>query len=385
VVAEVAIALVLLVCAGLLMRSLQHLFAVPPGFDPSHLLTMQVQVSGHRLDDEDRHRFFARALDVVREVPGVASAAWTSQLPLSGDFDAYGVHFDASVATSPEDNRGAFRYTVSPGYLETLRIPVRRGRVLDTRDAANAPAVVLISESFAKRKFPGRDPLGQRLRIGPEDSPPARIVGVVGDVKQMSLALSQSDAVYMTIAQWRSADTALWLVVRAHGDAASLAPAIKQAVWSVDKDQPIVRVATMNDLVTASAAERRFAVIVFEAFALVALILAATGIYGVLAASVAERTCEMGVRAALGASPAAILRLVAGEGMTLTALGVVAGFAGAVAASRALVALLFGVSPLDAITFAGTIVLLLAVAAAASAVPAWRAARVDAADALRAG
>jgi len=385
VVSEVAIALVLLVCAGLLMRSLQHLFAVPPGFDSSHLLTMQVQMSGSRVDDEDRHRFFARALDAVRDVPGVASAAWTSQLPLSGDFDAYGVHFDADVPTSPEDSRGGFRYTVSPGFFETLRIPLRRGRVLDERDSANAPFAVLISESFARRKFPGRDPLGRRVRVGPADSPPAQIVGVVGDVKQMSLALSESDAVYMTTAQWRFADTALWLVVRTHGDAASLAPAVKQAVWSVNKDQPIVRVATMDHLVAVSAAERRFALIVFEAFALVALLLAATGIYGVLAASVAERTAEMGVRAALGASPAAILKLVAGEGMTLTIVGLLAGVGGAVAASRALISLLFGVSPLDAATYAGTIALLLAVAAIASAIPAWRAANVDAAVALRTG
>jgi putative ABC transport system permease protein len=385
VVAEVALALVLLVSAGLLLRSIERLLAVSPGFDASRLLTMQVQTSGHRFDDDSAtHRFFAQALNAVRQVPGVAAAAFTSQLPLSGDFEKYGVQFESIPAGNSEEDQSAFRYAVSPGYFETIRIPLRRGRLLDAHDVASAPRAVLINESFARRKFRGRDPIGQRVHVGSTNQPWYSIVGVVGDVKQTSLAMDQADAAYVTSAQWPFADRARWLVVRSRGDAASLAPAIRNAIWSVDKDQPIVRVATVADLLAASAAERRFALVVFEAFALVALVLAATGIYGVLSGSVTERIREIGVRTALGASRGNILSLVVRQGMALTGLGVLIGLAGAAAASHAIVTLLFGVSRLDPITYLGVIVLLLGVSGIACWVPAWRAARVDPSITLRA-
>jgi ABC-type antimicrobial peptide transport system permease subunit len=210
------------------------------------------------------------------------------------------------------------------------------------------------------------------------------VVGVVHDVKQGSLADSEAHAVYMTPAQSWFADDAMWLVVRARDDVTALAPAVKNAIWSVDKDQPIVRAATMDTLVAASESQRRFAMIVFEAFALVALLLAATGIYGVLSGHVTERMREIGVRSALGASRADILAMVVRQGMTLTALGVAIGLCGAAAASRALVTLLFGVSRLDPATYIGVIALLAGVSAIACGVPAWRAARVDPAITLRA-
>jgi putative ABC transport system permease protein len=208
-------------------------------------------------------------------------------------------------------------------------------------------------------------------------------VGVVGDVRHTSLAAGIDDAFYMTSAQGWFADNPMSLVVRVQGDAAALAPAIKKAIWAVDKDQPITRVATMDALVAASEAERRFALIVFEAFALVALALAAAGIYGVLSGSVTERTREIGVRSALGASRADILALVIRQAMTLTGFGVAIGLVAAVAASRALISLLFGVSRLDPITYVGVITLLASVAALAAWMPAWRAARVDPTIALR--
>jgi putative ABC transport system permease protein len=386
VVTEVALALVLLVGSGLLLRSLEHLFSVEPGFDAAHLLTMQVQTSGHRFDDAAvTRRFFDEVLEAVRHVPGVTSAALTSQLPLSGELDEYGVHFESSPAQRSDEDHGAFRYTVSPGYIETMHIPLRRGRLLDERDRAGAPLAALLPESYARREFPGVDPVGQRLRIGANDGPDLyTVVGVVGDVRQVSLAVSRADAVYVAPGQWHFADSVMWLVVRTRGDAAALGPAVRRAVWSVDKDQPVVRVATMDGLLAASAAERRFALILFEAFALAALALAAAGIYGVLAGSVAERTREIGVRAALGAPRRSIVALVVRQGMTLSGVGVAIGLAAAPAASQAVAAMLFGVSRLDPVTYVGVVALLLAVSAAACSVPAWRATRVDPARTLRA-
>src|SRR6202050_2465354 len=263
VVIEFAIALVLLVSAGLLLRSLQRLFAIDPGFDAAHVLTMQVQESGHRFDDDSaRARFFAQALEAVRQVPGVASAAFTSQLPLSGDYESFGVQF----AADPNDNSEVgLRYAVSPGYFEAMRIPLRRGRVLDEHDGVGAPLAVLLSESFARRKFPGQDPLGQRLRVGPDigraDRPWGTVVGVVGDVKQASLALSDSDAFYTSTTQYAWVDSVQSLVVRMRGDAAANTRAIKNAIWSVDRDQPVVRVSTMDSLLAKSEGERHFVLI----------------------------------------------------------------------------------------------------------------------------
>jgi putative ABC transport system permease protein len=345
---------------------------------------MQVQTSGHRFDDDTTRLFFSRSIDAVRNVPGVAAAAFTSQLPLSGDLDEYGVHFAPGPDGRPERGYSTFRYAVTPGYLETMGIPLHLGRLLNEHDIAGAPPAVLISESLAKRKFSGQDPIGHRLHVGRQDLPWYTIVGVVGDVKQLSLAVTESNAVYVPAAQWYFADDAMSLVIRAHGDAAALAPAVRDAIWSVDKDQPIVRVATMDKLVAATAAERRFVLILFEAFGLVALILAATGIYGVISGSVSERIREIGVRAALGASRSNILALVLRQGLALTTLGIFIGLAGAMVASQALVSLLFGISRLDPITYLGVILLLTGVSMVACWVPAWRASRVDPSITLRA-
>ena len=386
VVAEVSLAAVLLVSTGLLLRSMQHLFSVDPGFDASHLLTMQVQISSHRLDsDAARLQFLTQALENARNVPGVLSAGFASQLPLSGDYDVYGVEFDRG---NNADQDPALRYAVTPGYLETMHIPLRRGRLLNEHDTAGAPGAVLINESFADRKFHGQDPIGRRIRVGLDvghaNRPWATIVGVLGDVKQTSLAVGDEDAFYISTAQWSWTDDTQSLVVRTRGDSALLAPVIREAIWSVDKDQPVVRVATMDNLLASSEAQRHFVLLLFEAFALVGLVLAATGIYGVLAGSVSERTREIGVRSALGASRSNILALVIRQGMTLTVFGVLAGVIGAIVASHAIAAMLFGVSPFDPITYAGVTVLLLCVSAIACFIPARRAASVNPVEALRA-
>lgn len=382
VVAEVAIALVLLVSAGLLLRSIERLFAVPTGFDGTHLLTMQVQEAGQRYKrDSARVQFFEQSLEEVMRVPGVASAAFTSLLPLSGDIDVYGVHVEAD--RDAKDQGAALRYAVTPGYFATMRIPLLRGRLLDAHDVAGAPRAVLLNESYAKRRFPKGDAIGQRLQIGLDDGQPYTVVGIVGDVRQTSLSLGDEDAVYTTPGQWHWGDQLMSLVVRGRGDATTLTDPIRRAIWSVDKNQPIVRVATMDELLDRSQANRHFALDLFEAFGFVALLLAAVGIYGVLSGGVTERMREIGVRSALGASSGDILALVVRQGMTLTGFGVVIGLGGAAAASGALTTLLFNVSRLDPITYAGVVALLVGVAFVASWAPAWRASRVDPAITLR--
>jgi putative ABC transport system permease protein len=380
VVAQLALAVVLLVGAGLLLRSLQHLFAISPGFNASHLLTMQVSASGRRFNKEANDRFFAQALEEARRLPGVAGAGFTSQLPLSGDDDEYGAHFEGD---DPSIGYNVFRYAVSPGYFETIGIPLRRGRLLDERDIAGVPPAVVVSESLAKRKFPDQDPIGQRLHVGPPDLPWFTIIGVVGDVKQASLAVPQTDAVYTTPAQWPFADNAMSLVVRTHGDAGAMASSLRQAIRFVDKDQPIVRVATMDSLLAASAAERRFALALFEAFGLVALVLAAIGIYGVLSGTVTERTQEIGIRLALGANKMDVVKLVLLQALRFAIVGAAAGLVGGLMISHLIAGLLYAVRPTDPPTFAGVGFILMTVALLASYVPARRAMRVDPMVALK--
>jgi len=387
VVVEVALALVLLVGTGLMLRSLARLFSVAPGFDASHTLTMQVDAAGHRYDgDTATYLFFEEALERVRRLPGVTGAAFTSQLPMSGDLDGYGVEWE-SVSESRTDLPSALRYAVTPDWFRTMRIPLRRGRLLDASDRPGAPEAIVISESLARRVFPDADPIGERLRIGPEIGDTTRswgmVVGVVGDVTQTSLALGADDAIYVTMGQWPWVDQVQSLAVRTAGDPAALAPAVERAIWSVDRNVPIIRVATMSDLLARSEARRHFVLIVFESFGLAALALAVIGIYGVLAGSVAERMRELGVRAVLGATPERLRALVLRQGMTLAVIGTVIGIGAAVLATRAITTLLFGISRLDPVTYAGVIALLLGVSAVACWVPAWRASRVDPAVTMR--
>lgn len=384
VAVQVALALVLLVGSGLLLRSLERLLAIDPGFNPEGVLTMQVQVSGTRFVEAGAAgQFFDQALEAVRAVPGVAAAGLTNQLPLSGDLDAYGTHFEASP-TRPTETHSVFRYGVSPGYLEALGIPLSEGRLFDRSDRADAPRVAVISESLARRRFAAASPIGARLRIGPEDGKPYAIVGVVGNVRQMALAGGETDAVYTPAAQWDFPDMVRSLVIRTPGDPRALVSPVRQAIRSVDRNQPVVRVAPMADVVLATAAERRFVLLLFQCFALAALVLAAAGIYGLLAGSVAERTREIGVRSVLGATRGAILSMVIGEGVSLAAVGAVAGLFVAVSGSRLIAGLLFDVSRFDPWTYIVAVAVLLGVTLAACIAPAWRAVGIDPATTLRA-
>jgi putative ABC transport system permease protein len=393
VIAEVALAFVLLLSASLLLRSMQRLIAVDPGFNPSQLLSMQVVTSGHQFDDsvskpragsDRRRRFFEQALEAVRRVPGVEAAALTSLLPLSDDppvVGQYGLQFE------DQDSQGGynvFRYAVSPGYCETMQIPLISGRLLDDRDSETAPQAALISQSLARDHFGDRNPIGSRLHVGPRNRPWYTVVGIVGDVKQTSLSIDQEEAVYLSTRQTWYADDTLSFVIRSRGNAAALVSSVESAIWSMDKDQPIVRIMTMDRMVAVSEAQRRFILMLFEAFGVVALLLAAVGLYGVVSESVAERIHEIGVRMALGATRANILALALRDGMRLTAFGMAAGVCGALIATKAITSLLFGTSALDPMSWAGMSVLLAGVSLVACWIPARRGSRVDPATMLRA-
>lgn len=393
VVAEVALALVLLVSAGLLLRSMEQLLRINPGFNPSHLLTMQVATSGHEFDnlpsapeagDRARRRFFEQALDAVRRVPGVQKAAFTSFLPLSDDPPVVGTYGAQFEDQGPQSGYNVFRYAVSPGYCQAMGISLLRGRLLDEHDTADTPQVVLISESLARRHLGNRNPLGSRLHVGPRNRPWYTVVGVVSDVKQTSLAIDQEGAVYIPEKQTWFADDTLSFVIRTRGNPTALVPAVKAAIWSVNKNQPIVRITTMDRMMAGTEAERRFILIIFEAFGITALLLAAVGLYAVLSGSVNERTREIGIRAALGANHTEIVSSIVRDGMRLTVFGVAIGLCGTIAAARVIGSLLFGTSPFDPLAWTGMTALLMIVAGIACGVPAWRAARVDPSITLRA-
>lgn len=383
VVSEVALATILVIGSGLLLRSAHRLFSQPLGFDVSGVVVMQVFATGLEHGDPATHGFFDGALDAVEDVPGVAAAAMTSQLPLSGGTDMYG-----AVPDDPGAVEGTFgpaqRYAVTPGYLDVLGVPVLSGRSFDAGDVAGGPRVAVVSRSLARRLFPGGDAVGRRVRVGPEELDPYTVVGVVEDVKHISLAGGPAEAVYVPTGQWHWADRVRWIVARVEGDATSLVPAIRRAVWSVDGDQPVVRAQSMDMVVTRSEARRRFVLIVLSAFALSALAVSGVGLFGVLSGVVTERRREMGVRAALGASRESLVSLVVRQGLGLVALGTVIGMVGATATSRVLSTMLFEVSRFDVPAYAGASCLVAFGALIASAVPAIRAGRADPAEVLRA-
>jgi hypothetical protein len=268
-----------------------------------------------------------------------------------------------------------------------MRIPLRRGRLIDAGDRAGAPEAIVINESMAKNLFGKRDPIGERIRFGPEMSGSNAwdyVVGVVGDVKHYSLSADAPDAFYVASAQWGWVDNVQTLVVRATGDAAAIVPSIERAVWSIDRNQPIQRVRTMDAFVTASAGQRRFAMLVLQSFAAAAFLLAAVGLYGVIAGGVVERVREIGIRSALGATPADIVADVVRPALLLAASGSIIGIAASLAATRLIRNMLFGVSSIDVLTYLSVLMLLLGTAALAAWAPARRAAGIDPVRALRA-
>jgi len=381
VVAEIALSLLLLAGAALFLRSFVRLQQVETGLlvPAARVLTMQISPSAAKYrDDKSRIAFYDRLLERVRQLPGVAAAAVSDSLPpdREGDADTYVI---AGRPLAPgELNPIVSAPTVSADYFRTLGIPLLKGRLFDERDKLDAPPVAIISEGMARRDFAGQDPIGQRIkRSGPEfsASPYMEIVGVVGNTRYLGLA-SALDAVYYEPLP-QNAGRKLFLAVRSAAAAASLAPMVRREIRTVDQDAVVTAVATMEQALSDAVAQPRFRTVLLAAFAAVALLLAAIGIYGVIAWSVAQRTHEIGVRMALGARRSDVLRLVVGQGAHLALAGIGLGLAGAFAVTRVLANLLFGVSATDPLTFILVPLLLAAVALAASLIPAQRAAMID--------
>src|SRR3984957_2497198 len=390
VVSEVALSLILLIGAGLMIRSFQNLRNVNPGFDSRQVLTMSVVISRAKfLSPDQAISFFDRVLQRVRSLPGVESAAVIDNIPLTG-----GSHQPIAIEGRPvvpmSEQPEVDVRLVSAGYMSAMHIPTLRGRGLSDTDVASRPAVVLVSESMARQFWPGEDPVGKRLTLTFYPDAIREVVGVVGDVKLDSLdEIRPSATLYFPLDQvsvpaaggWRSFP--MTLLVRSRSGSGELASSVSNAVHEVDRGIPLVDISTMDELVENSLSQQRFNMLLLGAFAALALLLAAVGIYSVLSYSVKRSVREIGIRLALGAPVGEVLRMVVFEAMKPTLLGVAIGTAGALALGRVLSSLIFGVRPTDPLTFVAVAALLAAVALVASIVPAYRATKVDPMVALR--
>jgi len=382
VVSEVALSLVLLVAAGLLVKSFWRLQQTSPGFDPEGVLTMNVFLPGLRYPEDAQHAaFFGRVLERVATLPGVRHAGATSNLPISGNYDRLPIYVEGRAESAAGEAPEAERYMVSDDYFRALGVPLVSGRGFNAEDAAGKPPVVIVAESVARANWPAGDAVGKRVKLGDPENPWLTVVGVAGDVRHYGPDTPANFQVYLPHRQ--SPSQVMTLVVRSEADPESLAAAVRGEVWAVDKDQPVYDVKTMRQLLSASTAARRFNMLLIAVFAAVAVALAVVGIYGVMAYTVAQRTREIGVRVALGAGARDIYGLIVGRGMALAGAGVALGLAASFAVTRVMKSLLYGVDAADPAIFASVALLLSAVALLACYLPARRAARVDPAVALR--
>jgi putative ABC transport system permease protein len=383
VVSEIALSLVLLVGAGLLVRSFLRLAQMAPGFNPENVMTMRVTLPEAKYkDDQSIVTFTDRLVQKMQSIPGITSAAVVKPLPFSDDGWESGVSIEGQP-TEPGKNPSSETAVISPDYFRTMGIPILSGRSFNAQDTAKSPRVVIVNQTFARRFWPGENPLGKRIKPGEYTSKEAwiEVVGVVGDVRLTGLDDSEKPEMYIAYPQ--SASTFLALVARTSVEPASVAAALRAAVAAVDKDQPVFAVATMRELVASSMAQRRFSMALFGGFAALALVLAIIGVYGVMSYAATQRTHEMGLRMALGATPGDVLRLIVGQGAQLALTGVLVGLAAAGALAPVMASQLFDMPAVDPVTFAGVAALLSCAAIAACYVPARRAARVDPMVALR--
>jgi putative ABC transport system permease protein len=384
VVADLALALVLLAGAALMLKSLERLTRVDPGFSTSRVMTLQFSLVGEAYrEDSAVLRFIDRTVERVRALPGVEAAAAAGQIPMGGNGDSFGFHIDGMMRPNPAEDPSAERYSVTPEYFRVMDIPLKRGRLFSSEDSTSSAPVMIVSEATARTLFAGVEPIGRRVRIGEATSGPWRtIVGVVGDVHHADLTVPATPQMYLP--QSQMTDSFLVLTLRsAMRDPTALVPAVRGVLRELDPAVPVYEVASLNDLVARSYADRRFVMSLLSGFAALALLLAAVGLYGVVSYTVAQRTKELGVRMALGAAPADIAKLVLQSGARTVGAGLVAGVACATLFTQFLRTLLFDVRTFDPTTLAAAVLTLTAIAAAAHLVPIRRALRVDPSVALR--
>jgi putative ABC transport system permease protein len=385
VMAEVAISLVLLIGAGLLINSFLRLRNVDPGFRAENLLTMKIVLPEPKYEKKvQRSAFYTDVIQRVQSLPGVRSAAVTTNLPLYRQGNSISISIEGKPQPPPGQEDIIVTRIISPGYFDTMSIPLLKGRQLTDQDTDDSPNVVVISEGMARRYWPGEEAVGKRIAVGRIRSPEdwIQVVGVVKDVRQFELTADPKPQMYLTHRQYGFFD-AQDLVVKTDVDSASMANAVRKAVWEIDKDQPVSNIRAMETILADSIARQRFSMLLLAIFASVALVLAAVGIYGVMSYSVAQRTHEIGIRMALGAQTSAVLKLAVGYGLKLVLAGIAIGLVAAFALTRVMSTLLFGVTATDPTTFTLISLLLVAVAAIASYIPARRATRVNPIIALR--
>jgi putative ABC transport system permease protein len=393
VVVEVGFALVLLIGAGLLIRSLMAVRNVAPGVNPQNVITMQIPLSSNVYDDATKVRnFFDHMLERLQATPGVQSVAITANMPFIGDDSEAPFWVGNGPRPAPEAIQWALMNPVSAGYADAMGIPLKRGRFITRQDTKDTPHIAVIDEYMARDLFPGEDPVGKRMTIPGNDKMadiPFEIVGVVGHVKHFGLDAQKEIPFqfYMPYVQipddFITGFLGMGLVARTAGDPMAAVGPMKEAILSVDKDQPVTAVRSMEQVLADSLSQRRFTMLLLGLFAALALVLASVGIYGVMSYTVAQRTHEIGVRMALGARPTDVLGLVVAQGMTIAGIGVGIGLAAALALTRLMSSFLFGVSATDPLTFIAIPLILAGVALGACFVPARRATRVDPMVALR--
>jgi len=380
---ELALAFVLAMGAGLLGKSLFHLLNVDPGYDPNKVLTAGVYVYGDRYKTPEAElNFYDQVIQRLRATPGIESVAMSSNLPLV-NFDRAGFQIQDRPLANDAEAPSADRYSVSPGYFNVLRIPLKRGRLFTESDRRGAPLVAIISESCARTMFPDEDAIGKHVQMGGrhDDKEWMTIVGIVGNIRQYGLDRPSNMEVYVSQAQDLS--FGFNLAVRTSGDPRRMEQTVRQAIESIDNTQPIFHIEPLEDYVAQSLAARRFTLMLLGSFCGLALLLAAVGIYGVISYAVSLRTRELGIRMALGAARQDVLRMVLRQGLLLIVVGLAVGFVASLALTRFLTSLLFEVRPIDQMTSLAVTLTLAAVALLANYLPARRASKVDPMVALR--
>ncbi len=384
VITETALALLLLVGAGLMIRSSRGLLQVNPGFEAKNLLTLNIAVRGQKYrESQQANIFFTQLLERIGRLPGVESAGGVDPLPMSDSDSTTGVLIEGQPIVPPTERAQVGERLATPGYFQTMRIPLLEGRAFTKRDRADAPSVIVVNEALARRFFPGQHALGKRLGLETDGKIIwSEIVGVVGNVKHLSLDAEAETELFEPYLQ--SPRNFMTLVVRTAGEPSSMITAIREQVLAVDRDQPVFGIMTMEERLSQSVAQSRFVMRLLSVFSALAMVLAAVGIYGVMAYFVTQRNKEIGIRMALGAQKTDVLKLVATEGMVLAGIGVALGLAASFALTRIIANLLFGVGPTDPLTLIGVSFLLTSVAFFACCIPARRAAKIDPMITLRA-